>query len=334
MRQTKKSYRVLVTAVGGNVGQGVIKALRNSGMSFWIFGTDMDPLSAGFSMSDKFQTVPRTGSANFGPALKKIVEKERICAVFVCGPTETEWFSCNRQKLESENSVKILVNTSEVLKICEDKWLTAQFLKKNNLSFPESALGSDKDAVKKLIRKVGFPLFVKPRKSYASTFCFAAASRKELNSILKLRKDFVVQKLLDVGGDEYTAGLHSDSSGKVRASIILRRTLQRGTTYKTELIDNSKWDACLRDLIERLGSRGACNVQFRVEKNNVIPFEINARFSGTTGVRFRYGFNDAEMAFKESVLGMPVRQPKLRSGVMLRYWDEMWIPGKNFKALK
>lgn len=326
------TYRVLVTAVGGNVGQGVIKALRHSRHRFEIVGADMDPLSMGFAAVEASETVPRTGAPGFEGRFLSLLKRQKIRAVFVCGPTETEWFARHRDGLEQRSGARILVNAPRVLDISEDKWKTAEFLRENGFGFADSALQTDRTSVGRLIRRAGFPLFVKPRKSYASSACFAVRSRRELDAVLALRRDFVVQELVDDEGPEYTAGLHSDASGQVRASIILKRTLQRGTTYRTELVVNERFDRELRAIVEGLGSTGACNVQFRSKNGRVIPFEINARFSGTTGLRHLYGFNDAEMAFEEAVLGLAVRQPRLKPGVALRYWNEVWIPGASFAS--
>src|SRR5262249_48782944 len=74
--------------------------------------------------------------------------------------------------------------------------------------------------------------------------------------------------------------------------------------------------------------------QFRIRDGQPFVFEVNPRFSGTAGIRYQYGFNDAEMAFELFRLGEEVRQPELRPAVVLRYWDEIIIPGVNFATVR
>ena len=63
-------------------------------------------------------------------------------------------------------------------------------------------------------------------------------------------------------------------------------------------------------------------------------FEINPRFSGTSGIRYLYGFNDCEMIFDLLHLKNEVQQPQLRKAVVLRYWNEVCIPGATFNELR
>ncbi len=52
------------------------------------------------------------------------------------------------------------------------------------------------------------------------------------------------------------------------------------------------------------------NFQFRLDRDGrPRPFEINARFSGTTPLRALAGFNEVEMALRHVLLGEPVVQP-------------------------
>ena len=87
-------------------------------------------------------------------------------------------------------------------------------------------------------------------------------------------------------------------------------------------------------ITEALGAVGPCNLQFRVVDGNVYVFEINPRFSGTSGVRYLYGFNDCEMAFDLLHLKTEVTQPKLSKAVVLRYWNEICIPNADFEDLR
>ena len=55
----ERLVNVLITGVGGNIGQGVIKSLKMSSLKYKIVGTDIKTLSAGFFRIDKGYVVPK-----------------------------------------------------------------------------------------------------------------------------------------------------------------------------------------------------------------------------------------------------------------------------------
>jgi len=328
-----KRHRILVTGVGGNIGQGVIKSLRASRYPFYIVGVDMEPLSAGFSLVDRYETVPRTGSQEYEEKFKAIARQEHLEAVYVCSPNELESFSTHQEALEDEFGFKIFVNPPEVCRIGRDKLRTAQFLKNAGFPFPRTALATDKVSVARLVKECRFPLIMKPREGFTSFNVFLVNSPKQIEAASLLVPDLVLQEYLPEAEGEFTAGTVSGPDRKVRAGIILKRELLQGTTYRTELMEDPE---VLREVVravEALGAVGICNVQFRRAGGKVVIFEINPRFSGTSGVRYLYGFNDPEMMFELFCLNREPEPPRLRPVVVLRYWNEIYLEGATFESL-
>jgi len=260
--------------------------------------------------------------------------KERIEAVYVCSPTELAFYSEHKDHLERRFGVTVLVNPPSVVAIGSDKLATANFLRDSGLPYPHTCLASDEPAAKSLIERCGFPLIVKPRLGASSKNVFTINSRQQLDAAMVLVPDLVVQELLPDATEEHTAATLSGPDRRVRAIIVLRRDLIQGTTYRTELVEIAKLQAKLIEIVEKLGAVGPCNVQFRMRDNVPVAFEFNPRFSGTSGIRFRYGFNDAELAFELFRVGHEVRQPTLRPAVVLRCWDEVVVEGASFASLR
>jgi len=48
------------------------------------------------------------------------------------------------------------------------------------------------------------------------------------------------------------------------------------------------------------------NVQCRLVDGEVVVFEINPRFSGTTSLRAMVGYNEPDVLFRHHVLGEPI----------------------------
>jgi carbamoyl-phosphate synthase large subunit len=329
-----KPHRVLVTAVGGNIGQGVIKALRAAKRPFFIVGIDMERLSAGFSLADRYYGMPRTTDPAFKRELESIARNEALEAIYVCSPTELEFFSSHKEQLERELSLTVLVNPVEIVRIGSDKLKTANFLREVGLPSLKTVLATDEEGLDRIITELGFPLIVKPRAGFSSRNVFVLNSREEIRAASRLIPELVVQEYLPDFSSEYTAATLSGSDGKVRASIILHRDLIQGTTYRTELVQNEHLGDQVARIVNALGAIGICNLQFRLVNETVFVFEANPRFSGSCGIRYLYGFNEAEMAFELLRLGLDVQQPELRPAVVLRYWNEIFISGASFQTLR
>ncbi|HEY8188899.1 MAG TPA: ATP-grasp domain-containing protein [Pyrinomonadaceae bacterium] len=328
------SHRILITGIGGNVGQGVLKSLRAGRRSYHIVGIDMEPLSAGFSLVDRYYQSPRTGEPAFRSTLDGIARKEKLEAIYVCSPSELEFFASHKEELESELGLSVFVNPLDVIRLGSDKLKTTQFLQVAGFPFPDSVVSKDEAGVDRLISQFGLPLIAKPRAGFSSRNVFIVNSREEIRAAASLVPDLIIQRYLPDPQSEYTAATLSGADKKVRALIVLHRDLLQGTTYRTELIEDASLERQVVRIVEALGAVGPCNLQFRLVQGQAYVFEINPRFSGTSGIRYLYGFNDCEMIFDLLRLGIEVSQPDLNPAVVLRYWNEICIQGASFSDLR
>jgi carbamoyl-phosphate synthase large subunit len=328
------SHRVLITGIGGNVGQGVLKALRAGHRSYHIAGIDMEPLSCGFSLVDSYYQAPRTSDPSFAASLESIARAEKLEAVYVCSPGELETFATHREHWEHEMGLSIFVNPADVIRIGADKLATAEFLRDAGFPYPETVHLVDLQGVEQLVARYGWPLIVKPRAGFSSRNVFLVNSLEEIQAAGKLVPDLIVQRYLPDNHSEFTAATLSGADRKVRALIVLRRDLLQGTTYRTELIQDPELDQQVIHIVNALGAVGPCNLQFRMIEGQAYVFEINPRFSGTSGIRYLYGFNDCELIFELLRLHQEVKQPELKKAVVLRYWNEVCIPDASFQDLR
>jgi carbamoyl-phosphate synthase large subunit len=327
-------HRVLVTAVGGNVGQGVVKALRAGTRDYVIVGADMEPRSAGFSFVDRACVLPgATDPEALAVRLTGIIQAERIEAIFVCSPAELSFYTAHAAQLQAATGVRVLINPPDVIRIGRDKLETARFLERHGFPFPETAPAADDAAVDRLFDRWGTPVVAKPRYGASSVNVLRLPSRDAVDAARRLVPDLVVQRWLPGDAEEYTAGVVGSAAARAFAWIVLRRDLLQGTTYRTELVQDPAIGEQMVAVAQALGVEGACNFQFRLVDGVPIVFEINPRFSGTSGMRYLYGFNDPEMVFAHQCLDEPIRQPVVRPGVVLRYWNEVHLPDATFATM-
>jgi len=83
-------------------------------------------------------------------------------------------------------------------------------------------------------------------------------------------------------------------------------------------------DGDISTLSKKIHNLGSFNIQLINTKKGPIPFEFNSRFSGTTSVRSKFGFNEPEFFIKDNFLKNKLNQKKIKikKGNVLRYIAE------------
>ena len=329
-----KIINVLVTGVGGNIGQGVIKALKMSNIKLKIVGTDIIPLSAGFFRIDKSYIIPKANDNKFLNKIIQICNSENIDIIFVCPPIELPVFAANKNKIENETNAKVIINNENVVRVGTDKYETYKFLKENNFNYPETALPDDEKGINELINKCGFPLIIKPRKGRGSVGVFKIKNKDELYSLIKVVENPVIQEHLEPEDEEYTSEVLILDEGEILGHITMKRELQEGTTIRAIVDDYEEVSKEAKRVAKALKSYGPCNFQLRLTKRGPVIFEINPRFSGTTPIRAKFGFNVPETIIRKVIFKEDIQELKYKKGIALRYWNEIYIPRDYYENIK
>lgn len=310
--------KILVTGAGALLGQGVIRAIRASTLNAHIIAVDPNPLSAGLYWADVSRLVPMADDPNYLERLCEVLSVERPDVIIPGTDVELLTLSENRCKIEEDFATRLLVSPPAVVRIADDKWLTSQFFRDEGMGYVPSCLPGDEES---LISEYGFPLIVKPRVGARSVGFRLIRNSDELKRALDQQTGLVIQKCVGRDDAEYTAGTLTFDK-KCQASIVMRRDLRDGNTYRAFVEDDLRLVTFVQAAAERLQAYGPANFQFRLDEGVPRIFEINARFSGTTPLRARCGFNEVEMSVRKILFGEPVRQPQIESLVILRHWSE------------
>lgn len=310
--------KILVTGAGALLGQGIIRAIRQSGLDAEIVAADPSPLAAGLYWADARYLLPMARDPAYLEALLAIVGRERPDVIIPGTDVELHIFARQRAHIESAHGVHVLISSPEVVAIADDKWLTAVFLKEKGLGHVPSCLPGDEA---EFIRQVGFPLLVKPRVGARSVGVSVVRDTAELRAAIIARPDLVIQKYVGTDDTEFTAGTIT-FDGICRASIVMRRDLRDGNTYRAFALPYGELNEAVEAAANALGAHGPANFQFRLDGGVPRIFEINGRFSGTTGIRHHAGFNEVEMCLRHLLLDEPVIQPDIRPMTVLRHWSE------------
>jgi carbamoyl-phosphate synthase large subunit len=321
-----RTLNVLVTGAGGPLGQSIMKAVRYASLPCRLVATDRHPLSVGFHWADSHYILPTADEPGYLAQLAAICREERVDAVLIGSEGEMHVLAQEKGAFERETGARIIVSSPEVLCISTDKWETTRFLAAHGLDYPRSALPEELEQMEALVADLGFPLIVKPRNSSGSKGLFKVQSQRELMHVLPLVDRPIVQEYLRPDDQEYTTAAFVDDTGQPQGTVVMRRELAAGLTYRARVEDHPVVAATAQAVASALRPLGPCNVQLRLTRRGPVPFEINARFSSTTSIRACFGYNEVEMALRCYVLGERIRPPRPRRGVALRFWEELYLP--------
>lgn len=311
--------------MGGNVSQGILKALARSGLSCRVIGACVNSLSFGLYATDRAYISPVADDPRFSDWLINLCKVERVHAILSGVEPILSVLAGQAQRIRTETGAICIVSSPECLAIGDDKLLTCQWLRDSGFAFPRCAASQDSNGVKALVDECGFPLVAKPRSGKSSRGLFEIWSDEDVQSIVR-RDSYVVQEHLGHPSQEYTAACFSDQNAIVRGAIVMRRELLEGTTYRAEVGHFPIVREEAIRIAEALRPMGPCNIQMRLHKGKAVCFEINVRFSGTTPVRAHLGFNDVCATLKHFILRQPALDlPVVTKGIALRYWNEAYV---------
>ena len=322
--------KVLVTATGSIVAQGIIKSLKlanKRGKKYTIIASDMSPLAAGLYRCDKGVLVLPASSPDYVDCIIQICQKDDIQAIFCGSDKELLVLASAKDRIESKTNAKVLTGSLDALAIARDKWSTFEFLKSNNLPCAPSALPEDRD---EFVREFGFPVVVKPREGYGSLHCYFAENKDEMETAVSAIKNAgwrpIIQKYIS-GDNEFTSGVTIDKNAKyVMSSISIRKIVKHGQTYKAFIDDFYAIRKSAEEVALKLGACGPINVQAKLEGDLPMVFEINPRFSATCPMRAAAGINEPDLVFRNTVLGQDVKVDGYERLVCMRYWNEVYVP--------
>jgi carbamoyl-phosphate synthase large subunit len=325
--------KILVTGAGALLGQGILRSLNISSNSYHIITADPDYRAQGHSLGDKAYLIPMATDPAYLKVVEDIIEKEQVDVIFVGTDVELPLFAENKKRMEKELAVKVIVSSPEVIAIANDKWLTAQFLKENGFPYPQSALTTDKEGIERLRNTCPYPYIAKPVDGARSKGIKIIENDKDLEAVCSYQNNLVVQEMLGDEEGEYTAGCMV-VDGECKAIVSLKRDLRDGNTYRAYREGSNPYDATICAIAERLGVEGPANFQYRIKDGKPVVFEINGRFSGTTPLRYMFGFNEVEALLNHIFGEAEMEQPKLKDGVVFRTWSDIFVETDQLKKLK
>ena len=321
---------ILVTGVGSTLGYGILDTIKKLSIECKICGTDYLKTAVGLYQTDYAHILPdiykhKELESEWLDALVRIISEREIKYVLIGLDFEVPLFAKHKEFIENKTGCKVIVSSEEVVKICNDKWLTNVFLRDAGFDIPKSCLPENLESFRKTNP---FPWIIKPRQGSTSFNLFKVSNEDTLNNALENCNDPIIQEEVGNIEEEFTCGvLFVDN--KILSSIALRRKLKNGNT---SVAYSSKFDEIenyIRKVAKKLSPYGPINIQLRLTDKGPMVFEINPRFSGTTSVRASFGLNEISILIEYLENGTLTEDFSIKEGMVIRYTVNQFVPSQD-----
>jgi carbamoyl-phosphate synthase large subunit len=302
---------VLVTGIGGNVGQGILRNIISLNLNIRLIGVDIASFTAGNHLCDATYVVPYSYSDNYIQIISKIIDEEKVDMVLPSTDYEIYYLSKNRAIFNA-----VIVASEELTaKTYLDKYATYLYLTKNDIPFAKSWLAGAYDFTEKNI-------IAKPREGRGSRGILINPEKPN-----DLPDGYMIQPL--VSGNEITTAVYVSKDKKLHGLFTMERKLTNGTTTESRVI--FQYDNRLKNIAQKMidlgGLIGSFNIQSIVtERDEIIPFEINCRISGTNSIRHNLGFQDVKYAVQEYLFNEVPDKPVPIKGISTRILMDVVYP--------
>lgn len=313
--------KILVTGIGGMVGQGVLKNIRRTyNHRFIIVGTDTSLLTPGNHMCDRVYKVPPAYYQDYAyvSVIKQLCKEENI--QLIIPTTDWESYILARSRVTELYDIAIAASPIEIALMGLDKYRNYQLFKQYGIPFAESRLPTEYTS--------DFEHWViKPRKGRGSQGVMFDGDYNKLDD------SYIIQELLT--GDELTIAFYVKKNGDLHGFIVFRRELKDGYSNRVEVVFdyNPQIEKLIKKMIYYFPFRGSINIQAKVREGVINPFELNCRFSGTNGLRSRFGFNDVKYTIQEYLLGEEPSPVNVLPGCAMRIIQDLIYPERTFKEI-
>ena len=314
----KNRKTVLVTGIGGNVGQGILRNTIVYQKKIRIVGVNTELVTAGTHLCDIVYQVPFAYDEAYIPTMRRICREEYVDCIIPSTDYETVYLAKHRRTLPV-----VATSSCGVNMIFLDKYKTWQKFSAHGIPFAETALPSE-------YKGMFDSNIVKPREGRGSRDIVY-----EPKNAKKFPDTFVVQKLYR--GTELLTAFYVTKSGSLHSMISFSRELLGGMTVKC-MVDQT-YDKQLLNIIRQIMKhftiRGSCNIQsMATVDGRVIPFEINSRISGTNSIRSQFGFTDVGWTIDEYLYNKKPKPAHLTFGSAVRIQLDVIYPDVGLEDIK
>lgn len=306
-----QKINVGILSIGSGVGQSVIESLRLSNFQFNTIGLGNNPLAFGAYECDEMILIPSFYDNTYIDALYKLCIDRNI-QILIPGTDDEALILSKQIDLFKQINVKIIVSEPSFMMLIRDKNNLSKMFMNSDTFLPSYNL----DEVKSLLTQglIKFPLIAKPKNGNASNGINILLNANDL--VLVSDNDVIQECAIPNKNDpnytqyinqlnkhrnpqisEYSFQIVLNQYGDEISRMVSFNSLKNGIPIEIiPCFNEDVWFEINKIIpeLKELGARGPINIQGRLTDNGLKCFEINARFTGMTGLRAELGFNEVE----------------------------------------
>lgn len=344
---------IAVTSVGSGIGQSIVQSCRLSRLPLRLIGIDRSATAYGAYDCDLQRLAPPIADPGYVPRLLGICREEGVDLLIPGLDSELLPLAEARERFETIGT-RVLVAEPAFIGLCRDKVRWSRELGPVSAAILPCYESAE---IAALLDHgiVHFPLIAKPRDGSASAGVVILTERRQLAGV---DPTAVLQPyVFPVETDPHFPDLQAAVAGnrlRQEAEISVQwivakdqRLLGRMTTcnrlkdgvpVEVVPVADDRIGAALDEIFPHLcsqGMRGPVNLQGRVTADGPRFFEMNARFTGITGMRALLGFNEVEALILD-FLDLPPLEATVtpnRSRVGMRQVADRIVSPRHFPPL-
>ena len=245
-----------------------------------IFVSDSNINAAGMNWKKNIITIktPQTkDTEKYLTKIKKICIQHKINLLIPVSDRDLNILSLHEQFFKKIKT-KLIISSNKVIKICNNKLLTHDFCKKNDINTPEIKRDN-----------ANYSYILKP--IYGSGSKDIIHKREVYKKIKINNKKFFYQK--KISGQEYGLDILNDFRGKYVSCCIKKKLLMRaGDTDQAEIIFNNELVNLAKKISKNLKHVGNLDCDVIKSKNKkIFVIDLNPRFGGGYPFTHMYGYN-------------------------------------------
>lgn len=252
---------------------------KKSDSNIVIYGTSNSELTPGFEYCDKTFIVPDIVDEHYVDAILKICLDEKIDAIMSLFDLDISILAARRSEFVSMG-IRTFLTYDESSEIAFDKFKTYKFCVENNIKTPRTYIELDEVREDLLNSVIEFPLFIKPRRGFASNSIFKVKNMEMLEVIFNNEKDMIIQE--GCKGIEHSFDMLYNLEGDlVRVFCKKKIQMRAGETDQAETV----YDQSILNIGEKIGALyknvGPLDIDFFLQENGDYQLlEFNPRFGG------------------------------------------------------
>lgn len=262
-----------------------------------VIAVNSEPNTTGMQVADKSYVLPKVNDHNYIDLLFDISRQENVSLVVSLFDIDLPYLAEARNRFLNAG-IQVAVSDPYVIEIANDKWLTYEFLVRNNIATPKSYISLNDVRSALSMGEIQYPLFIKPRWGMGSIAIFRADSTDELDffyhysrkqisatylkilSSKNLQESVLIQEF--VPGAEFGVDVFNDLAGNHLSTIVKRKFAMRsGETDGAVTVESPEISEIGKQISSLLRHRGNMDIDVLLNDKGIPHvLELNARFGG------------------------------------------------------